>query len=135
MRAVIRIPALRAAATGPSSVVVDDVGSLSVTGIERRLTSDSRAAGEAHDAQLEVVDGSSLGVARLLAPAEGRVVVTIGSPARRVMPCGLDDRQQEVIAVNSIIEVWVHGGGTLSVIETADLAGAAARAIGTVDSA
>jgi hypothetical protein len=99
------------------------VGSLSVTGIERRLTSDSRAAGEAHDAQLEVVDGSSLGVARLLAPAEGRVVVTIGSPARRVMPCGLDDRQQEVIAVNSIIEVWVHGGGTLSVIETADLAG------------
>jgi hypothetical protein len=134
VRAVIRIPASMAAATSPAPVLIDDAGSLSISAIERRFTSASQAAGETHDAQLEVVDGSGLGVARLLAPAEGRVVVTIGSPTRRVMPCRLNDGQ-EVIAVSSILEVWVHGGGTLSAIETADLAGAVARAIGTVDRA
>ena len=132
MRALIRFPAPEATPGSRSSVVIDDPGSLSVSGIRRRISADERAAGEAHDAQLEIVDGSDLGVTRLIAPAEGRVVVTIGAPARRVILRTHHDGQ-EVIAMCWVVEVWIHGGGTLNMLETARLAGAIGRALAPVD--
>jgi len=139
VRAVIRFPDPVAATGGSASVVLDDAGSLSVSGIERRLaagggTVGDGTVGETVDAQLEVVDGSGLGVTRLLASAEGRVVVTIGAAGRRVIPRRQQDGQ-EVIAASSVLEVWVHGGGRLDALETARLAGAVGQALATVDRA
>jgi hypothetical protein len=134
VRAVVRFAAGDAPANF-SCVVVDDVGSLSVSGVQRQLAEGRRAAGEPdRGGQLEVVDGSGLGVSRLLSSAHRRVVVTIGAPARRVMPRRQPDGH-EVIAVSPVIEVWVHGGGILNAFGTARLARAVGRALGTVESA
>lgn len=131
--AVVRFPD-PAAADSSTSVVLDDVGSLSVSGIERRLAAGGDTRGGTVDARVEVIDGSGLGVTRLLASAGGRVVVAISAPARRVVPRSQHDGQ-EVIAVSWVLEVWVHGGGVLGPPETARLAGAVARALETVDRA
>jgi hypothetical protein len=134
--AVVRFPD-PAAADSSTSVVLDDVGSLSVSGIERRLAAGGAVAGRgtsraAVDAQLEVVDGSGLGVTRLLVAADGRVVVTIGAVTRRVMPHRQQDGQ-EVIAASPVVELWVHGGGTLGALETVRVANVVGWALATVD--
>jgi hypothetical protein len=134
VRAVITVAAPVAATDGSVSVVLDDADSLSVSGIERLLAAGGDTRGETVDARVEVIDGSGLGVTRLLACAGGRVVVAIGAPARRVVPRSQHDGQ-EVIAVSWVLEVWVHGGGVLGPPETARPAGAVARALETVDRA
>jgi hypothetical protein len=135
VRAVVRFSEPRDAPAGSSCVVMDDAGSLSVSGIQRQLIMGRRTAGEAdRGGQLEVIDGSGLGANRLLSSAHRRVVVTIGTPARRIMP-GRQRDGQEVIAVGPVLEVWVHGGGLLDAFGTARLASTVGRALGTVEAA
>lgn len=106
--------------TGANTVVLADAGLLSPDGIRRRLT--EPVPGRVDDVDLEIVDGSE--VTRLL-PAPGRrPVVTIGAPARRVVPAVHDG--DEVIAVRTVVEIWAHGGESA---DSARLAHSAARAV------
>ncbi|WP_326725692.1 hypothetical protein OHT59_46095 [Streptomyces sp. NBC_00243] len=113
-----------------TTVVLEDAGRLSTSGIQRRLEAREHVVDRADDVDLDIVDGSAMGVTRLLT-ASGRPVVTIGAPVRRVVASVHNG--DEVMAVRPLLEVWANGGEPLDIAETAHLAGSAARAIGERD--